>query len=108
MKISKRACQIVAIVFIYIVAFSAAHAQSKSPIKKDTVYSSIGINPIIKDESGKILTFNEMIALTKTGDYKVGKKLDSNEKPYLLVEKAPGFAPRPESAPIIVRPGKKQ
>ncbi len=24
-------------------------AQSKSPIKKDTVYSTIGINPVIKD-----------------------------------------------------------
>lgn len=90
----------------------AAKAQSKSPIKKDTLYSTIGVNPVIKDESGKVLTFNQMIALTKTGDYKVDKKLDKkldkNNKPYLLVQKAPGSAPRPESPPVVVRPNRNQ
>lgn len=88
-------------------ASTVATAQSKTVTKKDSVYSTIGINPVIKDESGKVLTFNEMIALTKTGDYKVNKKLDNNKKSYLLVEKAPGFTPRPESPPIVIRPNKK-
>ncbi len=86
----------------------AAKAQSKSPIKKDTLYSTIGVNPVIKDESGKVLNFNQMIALTKTGDYKVDKKLDKNNKPYLLVQKAPGSTPRPESPPVVVRPNRNQ
>lgn len=108
MKIFKQSRQFITIGLISIVASSSANGQSKSPTKKDTVYSTIGNNPVIKDETGKVLTFKEMIALTKTGDYKVSKKLGSDKKPFLLVEKAPGFAPRPESVPVVVRPNKKQ
>jgi hypothetical protein len=104
MKGHQHKCKSTAIVCILTAIPVAATAQSKSPIKKDTIHSTIGANPVIKDESGKILTFNQMIALTKTGDYKVDKKLDKDNKPYLLVQKAPGFSPRPESPPVVVRP----
>ncbi len=107
MKTSKLTCQFVAIGLISMSASSAAHAQLKSSNKKDAVYSTIGINPTIKDEKGNMLTNQQMIARTKTGDYKVSRKLDSDKKPYLLVEKVPGFERRPEYIPVIVKPIKK-
>ncbi|WP_345954107.1 hypothetical protein [Mucilaginibacter sp. PAMB04168] len=64
------------------------------------------INLPIKDEGGKVLQHQDMINLTRTGDYKVIRTLDKNKQPYLLVKKAPGFAPRPQSAPVVVKPNR--
>ena len=59
---------------------------------------------VIKNEQGKVLTHQEMFALTSTGDYKMIEVKGNDSKPYYLVKKAPGFAPKPMSAPVVVKP----
>lgn len=62
---------------------------------------------VIKDEEGKVLTHQQMFALTSTGDYKLLEVKGKDNKPYYLVKKAPGFAPKPVAAPVVIKPGNR-
>lgn len=47
---------------------------------------------LIKDEQGKVLTHQQMFALTSTGDYKMVEVQGGGTKPYYLVKKSPALA----------------
>jgi hypothetical protein len=59
---------------------------------------------VFKDEKGKELTFEQMRMLMATGDYKIVPMTDKDKKPYNLVKSAPGFAPKPMSQPVVIKP----
>jgi hypothetical protein len=96
-------------------AFCAAYVASAllavSVYAQQTVPKSITVsnnktesNLPLKDESGRVLTRQEAFALTHTGNYRMMRMVDRDNKPYVLVKKMPGTAPRPESAPVVVKP----
>jgi len=96
---------IATITFLVSPVYGIAQTQ---PVPKTTMISSNGDKkaaPIsIRDEQGKILTHQQMFALTSTGDYKMIEMKGKDNKPYYLVKKAPGFGPKPVAAPVVVKP----
>jgi hypothetical protein len=83
---------------------TAALAQSPQHGKDSAiVVSSVGVSLPLKNDAGKTIKANEMFALMKTGNYKIMKATDKNNKPYWLVKSAPG-AGRMQSPTIVVRP----
>ena len=91
----------------FVAAPKLSFAQNNNTPKSVTVLASgkVVTTPIpFKNEQGKTLTQKEAVDLLRTGDYKTVEQQDSNKNPYYLLVKAPGFAPRPESKPYVVKP----
>jgi len=102
------ALKVTTVVLLFAILSMAGKAQTQPTPKSTTVLAGgtkTNAPMEFKNEQGKVLTAKEAFALTKTGDYKMVKQTDKDNKPYLSIVYSPGYAPRPQSAPVKITPG---